>query len=183
MFGQDAQAPAAAKPNIVELALKGCGAPCSMADCGRHKPMESEWPGGSAAVRPFLIRVVNALKRAPQVEYLNSGIAFSSSLVALNRAWSGYHGLGFDVVVAEDAAVLVLAAPVVVAGRLPGAFALLAPVSATGSLTNLTFSNGMATKCSPTPRKPPTPITTALIFPSFSVRRSLIEPMLSLLSL
>ena len=32
----------------------------------------------------------------PYVEYLNSGIAFSSSLVALNTAWSGYQGLGFD---------------------------------------------------------------------------------------
>src|SRR6202163_3023803 len=84
---------------------------------------------GRQCCRPGIFnQAVNALKRAPQVEYLNSGIAFSSSLVALKRAWSGYHGLGFDVVVAEDGAVLVLAAPVVVAGRLPGALALLAPV-------------------------------------------------------
>src|ERR1700757_3974311 len=57
----------------------------------------------------------------PQVEYLNSGIAFSSSLVALNTAWSGYHGLDFD---AEAGAVLVPVEPVVVddAGRLPVAF-------------------------------------------------------------
>src|SRR3981081_883522 len=41
----------------------------------------------------------------------------------------------------------------------------------------------MATRCSPTPRKPPTPITTALMFPVLSVNRSLIEPRLSLLSL
>ena len=57
----------------------------------------------------------------PQVEYLNSGIAFSSSLVALNTAWSGYHTLYFD---DEAVAVLELAEPVVVddAGRLPVAF-------------------------------------------------------------
>ena len=46
-----------------------------------------------------------------QVEYLNSGIAFSSSLVALNTAWSGYHGLDFDELVG-----LVDADPVVVGG-------------------------------------------------------------------
>src|SRR5258708_27788479 len=67
---------------------------------------------------------------APQVEYLNSGIAFNSSLVALNTAWSGYQGLGFDMV-AVAGGVFVFAAPVVVddAGRLPpaGRFAL-APV-------------------------------------------------------
>src|SRR5216684_2857760 len=59
----------------------------------------------------------------PYVEYLNSGIAFSSSLVALNTAWSGYHGLDFGVV-AVAGGVFVVAAPVVVddAGRLPGAF-------------------------------------------------------------
>src|SRR6266702_3491353 len=68
---------------------------------------------------------LNALERAwPQVEYLNSGIAFSSSLVALNTAWSGYHGLGFGAGI-EDGPVFepvpVPAAPVVVgdAGRLP----------------------------------------------------------------
>ena len=62
----------------------------------------------------------------PQVAYLNSGIAFNSSLVALNTAWSGYHGLGFDTVAVAGAAgvagaVLVFAAPVVVdvAGRVP----------------------------------------------------------------
>src|SRR5260221_211382 len=85
-----------------------------------------------------------------------------------------------------DAAGAVFAAPVVVvdAGRLPVAFGPpAAPVYATGSLTNLILSNGMATRCSPTPRKPPTPITTALIFPFLSIKRSLIEPRLSLLSL
>src|SRR4029079_379105 len=57
-------------------------------------------------------------------EYLNSGMFFSSSLLALNTAWSGYH---FD----EDVAVVVVvagllsvpvAAPVVVvaAGLAPG---------------------------------------------------------------
>src|SRR6266404_8907453 len=47
-----------------------------------------------------------------------------------------------------------------------------------GSLTNLILSSGTATRCSPTPRKPPTPITTALMFPLLSVNRSLIEPRL-----
>src|SRR3954470_22292095 len=53
-----------------------------------------------------------------QVEYLNSGIAFSSSLVALKMAWSGHQGLGFEAAGA-------VAAPVVVVefGRAPaGAF-------------------------------------------------------------
>ena len=64
----------------------------------------------------------------PQVEYLNSGIAFNSSLVALNTAWSGYQGFGFDAVAVDGAvlvegAVLVFEAPVVVddAGRLADA--------------------------------------------------------------
>jgi hypothetical protein len=58
----------------------------------------------------------------PQIEYLNSGIALSSSLVALNTAWSGYQGLGFAIVAAG--AVFVVAAPVVVddAGLVAGAF-------------------------------------------------------------
>ena len=70
---------------------------------------------------------LNALERAwPQVEYLNSGIAFNSSLVALNTAWSGYHGLGFDAVAADGA---LFAAPVVVdAGRLPAGWFELVPV-------------------------------------------------------
>src|SRR6476619_1332727 len=41
----------------------------------------------------------------------------------------------------------------------------------------------MATRCSPTPRKPPTPITTALMSPLLSISRSLIDPRLSLESL
>src|SRR6185312_15634692 len=52
-----------------------------------------------------------------------------------------------------------------------------------GSSTNFTLSIGPATRCSPTPRKPPTPITTALMSPLLSVRRSLIDPTFSLLSL
>jgi hypothetical protein len=70
-----------------------------------------------------------------QVEYLNSGICFSWSLVALNTAWSGYHGFDF-----EAGAVLVLAAPVVVvgAGRVPEAGAVLdVVVDGTGVSTNL----------------------------------------------
>src|SRR5689334_15405018 len=54
---------------------------------------------------------------------------------------------------------------------------------ATGSSTNFTLSIGTATRCSPTPRKPPTPITTALMLPLLSVSRSLMDPTFSLLSL
>src|SRR4029079_12916443 len=52
-----------------------------------------------------------------------------------------------------------------------------------GSSVNFTLSKGTATRCSPTPRKPPTPSTTALISPFLSASRSLIDPRLSLLSL
>src|SRR6266851_662397 len=71
----------------------------------------------------FYLIFDGSIQALPQVEYLNSGIAFSSSLVALNTAWSGYHGLDFGVVAAAGG-VFVVAAPVVVddAGRLPGAF-------------------------------------------------------------
>jgi hypothetical protein len=83
-------------------------------------------PSGHFWIRSQYVRA----SLEPQVEYLNSGIAFNSSLVALNTAWSGYHGLGFDAV-AVAGAVFVFAAPVVVdvAGRVPaaGGFAL-APV-------------------------------------------------------
>src|SRR5260370_31349029 len=98
---------------------------------GRQRCRPAIFGSGSQYVSACLTR---------QVAYLNSGIAFNSSLVALNTAWSGYHGLGFEAGIA-DGPVLVPAAPVVVddAGRLPPArrFAL-APVYATGSLTNLT---------------------------------------------
>ena len=56
----------------------------------------------------------------PQVEYLNSGIAFSSSLVALKTAWSGHQGFGFDAAGA-------VAAPVVVVP--PGLDEPLAPLA------------------------------------------------------
>ena len=61
---------------------------------------------------------------SPQVEYLNSGIAFSSSLVALNTAWSGHQGFGFEAAGA-------VAVPVVVVFFMPPpepAGALAAPV-------------------------------------------------------
>ena len=98
---------------------------------GQGVALEAKRPGGSDAVRPFWIESqCFTACLVPQVEYLNSGIAFNSSLVALNTAWSGYHGLGFEAV-AVAGAVLVFAAPVVVdvAGRVPaaGGFAL-APV-------------------------------------------------------
>src|SRR4051812_49754387 len=77
--------------------------------------------------------------------------------------------------------------PVGLAGRVPvmplEPLAGAAEAVATGSSTNFTLSIGTATRCSPTPRKPPTPITTALMSPLLSVRRSLIDPRLSLLSL
>ena len=56
-------------------------------------------------------------------------------------------------------------------------------VDGTGVSTNLIWSKDTATRCSPTPSRPPTPSTTALMFPLLSVSRSLIVPMLSLLSL
>src|SRR5882724_1278454 len=52
-----------------------------------------------------------------------------------------------------------------------------------GSSTNFTLSRGTATRCSPTPRKPPTPSTIPLMLPLLSVSMSLIDPRLSLLSL
>jgi len=47
------------------------------------KPPESRWPG--AMLPAAIVSGLKLLERAlgPQVEYLNSGIAFSSSLVAL----------------------------------------------------------------------------------------------------
>src|SRR5215468_721313 len=48
----------------------------------------------------------------PQVEYLNSGIAFSSSLVALKMAWSGHQGFCFAAAGAVAAPVVVLEPPV-----------------------------------------------------------------------
>src|SRR5689334_15629993 len=80
------------------------------------------------AARPFLDSRFKLRGAPPQVEYLNSGIAFSSSLVALKMAWSGHQGFGFE-------AGAVVAAPVVVVepppGRMlpaPPAGALAAPV-------------------------------------------------------
>ena len=77
-------------------------------------------------MRPGCLCIQSLELALPQVEYLNSGIAFSSSLVALKMAWSGHQGFGFD------AAGAVVAAPVVVVepGRVldPLAGALAAPV-------------------------------------------------------
>src|SRR5262249_31121477 len=104
--------------------------------------------------------------------------------VASNMAWSGYHSLDFVDVL------LLVAEPVVVveAGRFdaPGGFALGAlevEAVVTGWSTNLIFSNGIATRCSPMPRKPPTPITTALMLPLLSINSSLMAPMFSSLLL
>ena len=85
---------------------------------GRGKQTEKARPA-----KPGALLFDRSIQALPYVEYLNSGIAFSSSLVALNTAWSGYHGLDFGVVAAAGG-VFVVAAPVVVddAGRLPGAF-------------------------------------------------------------
>ena len=55
--------------------------------------------------------------------YLNSGIAFSSSLVVLNTAWSGYQVFDFDELDDVVAGGLAVDPVVVEAGRLPaGAF-------------------------------------------------------------
>ena len=50
----------------------------------------------------------------------------------------------------------------------------------TGWSTHCTFSNGTATWCSPIPRNPPTPTTTASILPSRSTISSLMSPIFSL---
>src|SRR5258707_3750354 len=78
---------------------------------------------------------------APQVAYLNSGIAFNSSLVALNTAWSGYHGLGFEAVAVAGAG-FGFAAPAVVddAGRLaPARGVSAAPGETNASPTDCSF--------------------------------------------
>jgi len=49
----------------------------------------------------------------------------------------------------------------------------------TGSFTNFTLSSVSITSCSPMPRKPPAPITTPLILPSFVTRISLMSPIFS----
>src|SRR6478609_9396369 len=103
-------------------------------------------------------------------------------------AWSGYQGFCFGgVAAAPPAEPPDVAAPVVMPLEVPDDLDIEPPLAAaevcTGSFTNLILSNGTAIRRSPTPRKPPTPITTALMLPSLSVSRSLIEPRLSLASL
>src|SRR4051812_27343847 len=102
---------------------------CSMAwPGGRHQTMNRN---GRAAMPSG--RSISSRGQGPAdySEYLNSGIAFNSSLVALNTAWSGYQGLAFEV----EAAGAVVAAPVVVEGAVledvlavPAPDVLLAPV-------------------------------------------------------
>jgi hypothetical protein len=90
---------------------------------------DKRWDGSGTGktktrpAKPGALLFGGSIQALPYVEYLNSGIAFSSSLVALNTAWSGYQGLDFAVVAAAGGG-LAVAAPVVVAGagRLPGAF-------------------------------------------------------------
>src|ERR1700694_832873 len=96
----------------------------------RRAPLKTKMAGRQRC-RPANVMTGFRLMPLAQVEYLNSGIAFSSSLDALNTAWSGYQGLGFAMVAAV---LLVVAAPVVVgnAGRLAAAFGEpAAPVEAT----------------------------------------------------
>ena len=84
---------------------------------------------GRHCCRPAVFRSFAPCVRAQpylrQVEYLNSGNAFSSSLVALNTAWSGYQGFGLAA--GAIGWLVAPAAPVVVvdAGRLPVAGAAL----------------------------------------------------------
>ena len=63
------------------------------------------------ATRPGFPRTQCPELAVPQVEYLNSGIAFSSSLVALKMAWSGHQGFGFDAAGAVAAPVVVVEPP------------------------------------------------------------------------
>src|SRR5262249_33270272 len=104
----------------------------------------------------------------------------SDSLVApLNTAWSGYHLLLVDEVLAE---VLGL-----VAGRVMPPPPVAEPVVPlelvddvlTGSSTNLSLSNFTMMSCLPMPRNPPTPITTPSTFPDLSSRISLMSPSFS----
>ena len=78
----------------------------------RKQENRAAWRPGFLAIRirPFEVSL-------NQVEYLNSGIAFSSSLVALKMAWSGHQGFGFAAGAVDAAPVVVLEPP----GRAPPA--------------------------------------------------------------
>ena len=103
--------------------------------------------------------------------FVGSGVFLSESLVApLMTAWSGYH---FLLVLDDDA---------VVAGRdvLPADPVVLELVDDvfTGSSTNFSLSMETAMSCSPMPRNPPTPMTTAATLPFLSRISSLMSPSL-----
>src|SRR5689334_19484086 len=111
------------EPNIDGRMPIGCDATSGYrsAACGKQENRAAWRPGFLAIrIRPFE-------RSLAQVEYLNSGIAFSSSLVALKMAWSGHQGFGFAVG-AVDAAPVVVVEP----GREPApplaGGALAAPV-------------------------------------------------------
>jgi len=65
---------------------------------------------------------------------------FSSSLLALNTAWSGYHFDVDDVVAVAAGLSVPVAAPVVVPAVPAGLVPMFAVVEATGSLTNFSYS-------------------------------------------
>ena len=91
--------------------------PCKVAGVRSQAGLRLDENGRTSRPGHFLLHV----STCDQVEYLNSGIAFSSSLVALKMAWSGHQGFGFE---AAD----VVAAPVVVVEPAGLAGAVEAPV-------------------------------------------------------
>src|ERR1700753_227191 len=126
--------------------------------CRQHvdapdKPEPDEFPAEKTRpAAPGAFRyAITSTAAAYSAEYLNSRIAFISSLGALYTAWSGYHGLGFEAAVPGPAEpVVVVADGAVEVDGVPPAPVLLVPVAVvntTGSLTNFTLSNGTATRC------------------------------------
>ena len=106
----------------------------------------------------------------------------SWSLVALKTAWSGYQfSLVLVVVVAEPVVVRLLSS--LVAVPLAGAADIEAIVQRTGLSTHFSWSNVTATKCSPIPRKRPTPKMTLVAVPDLPKITSLTSPIFSLDSL
>src|SRR5262245_9074584 len=103
----------------------------------------------------------------------------SDSLVApLSTAWSGYHLLLVDEVLAEVLE-LVAGRDVLPPAPEPVVLPLLVDVVLAGSSTNLSLSIFTRMSCLPMPRNPPTPITTPSTFPDLSSRISLMSPSFS----
>ena len=87
-----------------------------------NKALERDDPEFIALQQDYQLTQVT-LSCTRTYSYLNSGIAFSSSLVVLNTAWSGYQVFDFDELDDVVAGGLAVDPVVVEAGRLPaGAF-------------------------------------------------------------